>query len=226
MSVCARARSTVSTSTPPALRIKSHWFRPGAGRSPAEQASAMAFIVFRVANQMLKRMRGAAFDIDAGPPYFAFLREVLAFLIAVTDRIAHARLDAAAREEFTVALVRHVARILAENELDLLGAPQAGAPAYADSFVDLVNELSGHYAEFGAEPGVDDPAAGFRPDFSFLRYLGSRIEPTLPPKDRPWVLDQVMAIEAPEAVAIVQRSMRDLHDPAPRRAPRRAMSGE
>jgi hypothetical protein len=216
----------VSTATPPALRIKSHWFRPGATRAPAEQASAMAFIVFRVANQMLKRMRGASFDIDAGTPYFAFLREVLVFLVAVTDRIAHARLEPAARQEFTVALVRHVARVLSENERDLLGPEAAGQPAYADTFIDLVNEVTQHYAEFGAEPGPADPAAGFRPDFSFLRYLGARLEPTLPPKDRPWVLDQVMAVEAPEAVAIVQRSMRDLYDPSPRRARRSAVSGE
>jgi hypothetical protein len=78
----------------PAMRLKSHWFKPGAEKSPAEQASAMAFIVFRVAQNLLKRMRGAHFDIDAGPPYFAFLREVLVFLVAITDRMAHARLDA------------------------------------------------------------------------------------------------------------------------------------
>jgi hypothetical protein len=210
----------------PAMRIKSRWFKGGGERSPAEQASAMAFIVFRVANQMLKRMRGASFDIDAGTPYFAFMREVLVFLIAVTDRIGHARLEPAAREEFTVALVRHVARTLAENERDLLGPEAEGAPSYGDTFIDLVNEVTQHYAEFGAEPGVDDPAAGFRPDFDFLRYLGSRIEPTLPPKDRPWVLDQVMAVEAPQAVAVVQGSMRDLYDPAPRRARRAAVSGQ
>ena len=75
----------------PAMRLKSTWFKPGADKSPAEQASAMAFIVFRVGLQMLKRMRGADFDIDAGRPYFDFVREVLVFLIAVTDRMAAAR---------------------------------------------------------------------------------------------------------------------------------------
>ena len=217
---------TVST-TPhtPAMRIKSHWFRPGAGRSAAEQASAMAFIVWRVAQQMLKRMRGADFDIDAGAPYFAFMREVLAFLVAVTDRLAYARLDGAQRAEFTVALVRHLARTLQENEIDLLGPVPVGGTPYADSFIDLVNELADHYAEFGADP-MAPPSEGFTPDFAFLRYLGTRLEPTLPEKDRRWVLDQVMAIEAPEAVATVQRSMRELHDPTPRRARRATMSGE
>jgi hypothetical protein len=212
--------------TLPAMRIKSHWFKPGDARGPAEQASAMAFIVWRVAHQMLKRMRGASFDIDAGAPYFAFMREVLVFLIALTDRIAHARLDAPARLEFTVALVRHVARTLAENEQELLGAPAPGAPGHADRFIDLVNEVTQHYGEFGAEPGADMAAVGFQPDFAFVRYLGSRIAPTLPDKDRRWVLDQVMAVEAPDAVATVQRSMRDLYDAAPRRTRRASTSGE
>ena len=210
----------------PAMRIKSHWFKPGAAKTPADHASAMAFIVWRVAQSMLKRMRGAQFDIDAGQPYFAFMREVLVFLVAVTDRIAHARLDEAARQEFTVALVRHLARTLQENEDRLLGPPPPGAPAHADTFIDLVNQLGQHYAEFGADPEARDPEAGFEPDFAFVRYLGSRLEPTLPEKDRRWVIEQVMAAEAPEAVGIVQRSMRDLFDPTPRRARRATMSGE
>ena len=212
------------------MRLKSHWFKPGAAKSPAEQASAMAFIVFRVAQNLLKRMRGAHFDIDAGPPYFAFLREVLVFLVAITDRMAHARLDAPARQEFTVALVRHLARTLQENEDHLLGAPPAGEPSHADTFIDLVNQVTAHYAEFGADPesGKSGEAAKstFEPDFAFMRYLGHRLEPTLPEKDRRWVVEQVMAAEAPEAVAIVQRTMNDLHDPAPRRARRNTMSGE
>ena len=32
------------------MRIKSHWFKPGADKSPADHASAMAFIVWRVAH--------------------------------------------------------------------------------------------------------------------------------------------------------------------------------
>ncbi len=223
----AKVRDTMSmTPQTPAMRIKSSWFKPGADKSPAEQASAMAFIVFRVAQQMLKRMRGADFDIDAGTPYFAFLREVLVFLIAITDRIAAARLEPAARVEFTVALVRHVARTLQENEDDLLGAKPAGTPSHADTFIDLVNEVSQHYAEFGADPTARDDSAGFEPDFAFVRYLGHRLEPTLPEKDRRWVIEQVMAAEAPEALAVVQRSMRGLYDATPRRPRRASLSGD
>ncbi len=213
--------------TLPAMRIKSHWFKGDVPKTAAEQASAMAFIVWRVAHNLLKRMRGAQFDIDAGPPYFAFLREVLVFLVALTDRIVYDRLPADQRQDFTVALVRHVARTLQENEDRLLGPPPADAPSHADSFVDLVNELVGHYAEFGADPSPPADALGFHPGFAFVRYLGTRLEPTLPDKDRRWVLDQVMATEAPEAVAIVQRSVHDLLDPSPRAPSRRSrLSGD
>jgi hypothetical protein len=213
-------------STTPALRIKNRWFREGSSKGPAEQASAMAFIVWRLAHNMLKRMRGADFDIDAGRPYLDFMRETLVFLIALTDRIAHQRLDDDQRAEFTVALVRHVARTLEENETDLLGAPPPGAPSHGDSFIDLVNEISQHYAEFGADPSPPPGVTQFHPDFGFVRYFGSRLDPTVPEKDRRWVLDQVMAIEAPEAVATVQRSMVELFDPAPRRARRSAQTGD
>ena len=86
--------------------------------------------------------------------------------------------------------------------------------------------MTQHYAEFGAAPDASGEDAGFEPDFAFLRYLGHRLEPTLPEKDRRWVIDQVMAAEAPDAVGVVQRAMRDLHDTSPRRARRTSMSGD
>ncbi len=211
------------TFVPPAIRVKSHWFKEGQTKTPEQHASAMAFIVWRTAQQMLKRMRGVDFDIDAGEPYFAFMRETLVFLICVTDRIAYARLDEDTRRLFTTELVRRAADTLQDNEADLLGG--ATGADYRDSFIDLVNQLQGHYAEFGADAATQ-AVDGFVPDFGFYRYLGRRLEPTLPEKDRRWVLDQVMAVEAPQAVEVIQSAMRGLFDAGPR-APRRAsMRGE
>ena len=59
------------------------WFRAGPAKSAEQQASAMAFIVWRVARHTLDRMRRAGFDVEVGTPYFAFLREVLVFLVAL-----------------------------------------------------------------------------------------------------------------------------------------------
>ncbi|MBS0437502.1 MAG: hypothetical protein JSR75_21875 [Proteobacteria bacterium] len=202
--------------TPP--RLKAHWFKPEQARNPAQTGSAIAFIAWRVGSHVIKRLREAGFDIDAGPAYFGVLRELLVFLLAGADRIAYARLGAEGRMPFTHTLVLRAAEILDENESDLLGALQDGA-SYAERFVEQFNLLSGHYAEFGWSEGEG-------PDFAFVRYLGHRLEPLLPEKDRRWVLDQVMAIEVPEAVGMLQRSMDGVFSSEPRRARRESMSGE
>ena len=184
------------------MRIKSHWHKGDKPRSMPQVASVMAFIIWRLAQNALKRMRTEQYDIDPGQQYFAFLSELLVFLIQIADRIAYQQLDAAQRSEFTTALAIRIAEILDDNQSDLMGRLQAGS--YKGRFIALLNELSADYAEF------EYTTAG--PDFAFLRYLGSRVMETMVQKDRHWVIDQIMAIEAPEAVADVQKGMRSLLD--------------
>ncbi|MBL0151409.1 MAG: hypothetical protein IPP87_23215 [Ideonella sp.] len=100
------------------------------------------------------------------------------FPIAVADRLAHDRFDGPTRVAFTTALVQRVADTLRGNEIDMMGEPPPGQPQPRDRFIDLFNELHEHYGEFGGEAGTPE----FTPDFAFLRYLGRRLEPTLPPR--------------------------------------------
>jgi hypothetical protein len=200
------------------LRLKSQWFKTDTPKSPQEAAGAMAFIVWRVAHNALTQMRGARFDIDIGPPYFAFLREWLVFLVQVVDRMAHERMTGEERVAFTTALVLRVADHLADNENRLLGVPPPGEESYQGRFIDLVNRLASHYAEFGHGPDG--------PDFAFMRYLGHRIEALMPEKDRYWVVDQVMAIEAPDAVEMLQRSLKGVLSTEPRAPRRPGVSGD
>jgi hypothetical protein len=204
------------------MRVKSRWFKSDGPKSPEQNAGAMAFIVWRVARNLLGRMRGARFDIEAGPPYFDFLREVLVFLVHVADRMAWQRMDAGARAAFTTELALRVAAHLDDNATDLLDAPAAGQASHRDRFIDLVNELSAHYAEFGADPAE----AGFAPDFGFVRYFASRVAEVLPAKDRLWTMDQLMAVEVPEAVATLRRSFDGLLSAESRPARRSTPDGE
>lgn len=201
-----------------ALRIKAQWFKPEQPRSPAQNASAVAFIAWRTSVDALQRLRRAGFSIDAGPAYLGIVRELLVFVLAVADRIAYTRLGADARAPFTSALVWRVAETLRDNEADLLGPDPAGGD-YAELFVDQFNTLSAHYAEFGWSE-IDGP------DFGFLRYLGSRLEPLLPADDRRWVLDQVMAAEAPDAAALMRRAMDGVLSSEPRPKRRAGLSGD
>jgi hypothetical protein len=200
------------------LRIKSQWFKAGTPKTPQETAGALAFIVWRVAHNALTQMRGARFDIDIGPQYFGFLREWLVFLIQATDRMAYERMGVDERAAFTTALVQRVADHLADNENRLLGVPPPGEESHQGRFIDLVNLLSPHYAEFGHDAGG--------PDFAFMRYLGHRIEALMPAKDRHWVVDQVMAIEAPEAVQMLRSGLQGVLSTEPRAPRRGATSGD
>lgn len=201
-----------------ALRIKSQWFQSGTAKTPQQTASAMAFITWRVAQNMLKQMRTADFSIEVGPQYFAFTREVLVFLTQVVDRMAHARMGLQERSEFISALVRRVAEILQENEDTLLGVPISGEMSHFERFIDLYNTLSDHYGDFGFD------SKG--PDFSFVRYLGYRIEALMTQNDKRWVIDQMMAIEVPQAMDILQRSILGVlsTEPRPPRAARATMA--
>ena len=199
------------------MRVKSHWFKPGAAKGATEIAGACAFIVFRVARNALKGMRDARFDLPPGPRYFAFLSEFLAFLTLAADRLAFRRGDAAWRLEFTTALANRVGAILADNEADLLG----GAPPAEGKrqFVALVNERSADYAECGwSDEG---------PDYTFLRCLGHHVAAVMDERERTWAVPQVIDCEAPEAVATLTRAMAGLTDTSPRAArARSAMQGE
>jgi hypothetical protein len=198
-----------------ALRIKSQWFQTGTAKTPQQTASAMAFIAWRVAQNTLKQMRSAHFDIDVGPQYFAFTREVLVFFTQVLDRMAYESMGPQARAEFITALVQRVAEILQDNEDTFLGALPDGEPTYYDQFIDLFNELADHYADFGFD--------GQGPDFAFVRYLGHRIEALMPVKDQRWVVEQIMAAEVPDAVQILRNAMQGVLSTEPR-APRRSRS--
>jgi hypothetical protein len=181
------------------MRIKNQWFNSAKAKTPQETAGAMAFITWRVGQNMLKQMRTADFDIDIGKHYFTFTREVLAFLMHVLDRMAHARMAADERTEFTTALVLRMADILQENEDIHLGERATEIASYRDEFIALFNESGAEYADFTCD------ANG--PEFAFVRYFGHRVEALMPEKDRPWVVDQLMAIEVPEALQTLQRGM-------------------
>jgi hypothetical protein len=192
------------------MRIKSQWFRPGAQKSATEIAGAAAFIAFRIAQNALKQMRSAGYDLPPGAAYFAFLAEFVAFLTLCADRIAYARGDEAWRTEFTTAMAHRIGDYLADNESDLLG--EATREDYKRRFIDLFNERSGDYAEF--------QWTSEGPEYGFMRCFGHCVAETMQAHDRTWAVSQVIECEAPEAVGLLERAIAGLLDPAPRRRAR------
>ncbi|MDD4929534.1 MAG: hypothetical protein PHP85_09685 [Gallionella sp.] len=187
------------------MRIKSHWFKSGREHTPEELGAAVSFTVSRIASDALLNTRRAKFEVAIGPQYFAFLTEYLLFLIQVADRIACRTLSAADRFIFTSTLANRVAETYAENHSRLLGGELG---VCKQRFIDQLNLRADEYADF--EYGEDGPS------FHFNRYLGFCMERVMSDKDGFWIVDQMMSIEAPQSVEMVEKTMRDLFETAPR----------
>ena len=189
------------------MRVKSQWFKDGKARSPQELAGAAAFIVWRIGENALKSMRTADFDIAVGTQYFSFLSEFLIFLVQVADRIAYRRMSGEERVAFTGTLANRAGETLSDNQSRLLGGTAAEHKA---AFIELLNQRAGEYAEFEYDESG--------PSFSFLRHLGYVMQEIMEERDRYWVTDQLMAIEAPEAVETLEKAMLGLCGDAPKRS--------
>lgn len=166
----------------------------------AALASVVAMLAWKLSVDSIKRMREAKFDIDLGQPYFDFVCESMAFYAHIADRIAFGKLDAAQRSEFTTALALRMADAIEENADMLLEAPVPGE--CRKHFLGLFNQAGDDYAEYGF--GADGP------DFGFRRCFAARVRDGMPEKDRTWVYDQVMEIEAPEGVKAIAKTLAGL----------------
>ena len=197
------------------MRIKSHWFKSEREKTPQEIAGALAFTIWRIADNALKNTRKADFEIAIGPQYFSFLTEFLVFLIQVADRIAYRQLPSEVRFELTSALANRVAETLAENQSRLMGDSIA---VHKQHFIDKLNQRAGEYADFNY--GSDGP------DFAFTRYLAYCMREVMDEKDVEWVIDQMMSIAAPEAVDMVEKTMRNLYETEPKQSRRATVSGD
>ena len=183
------------------MRVKSRWFKADREKSPKEIAGAVSFILWKIAQNALKNLRTADYDIEAGPQYFDYIREFLIFLVLIADRIAYEKMDAEARAAFTMELALRVADNFAENLNALLGMPFSESK---NGFIDKFNERSDVYAQCGYDENG--------PDFAFVRYLGHCLLEYCDERDKSWVVDRVMQIDALEAVSTVQRAMKGLLD--------------
>ena len=174
----------------------------------SELASVIAMLGWKLSQEAIRRMRAAQFDIDIGRQYFDFVCEYLAFLLHAADRLAHRALAADQRVAFTTALALKLAEVVEDNRDMLMAEPEPGR--CRSHFIDLANLRGADYADFAY-----DEKEG--PDFGFRRFFGSRLLEIVPEKDHSWVIDQIMEIEAPEAIKRWRARSRACSPPQARR---------
>jgi hypothetical protein len=196
-----------------AIRIRSRFHRGAGERTMPELAGVIAMLGWKLSQDAIRRMRAAQFDIDIGTQYFDFVCEYLAFMLHAADRVAHRALAADKRTAFTTALALKLAEVVEDNRDMLIAVPEPGR--CRRHFIALANERGADYADFAY-----DEKQG--PDFGFRRFFGSRLLEIVPEKDHSWVIDQIMEIEAPEAVKALEATLAGLFaPPGGERRPRR-----
>ncbi len=185
------------------LRIRSKWRKKERPRTLADNAVALAYVVWQIALAAAKNLHAERFDYEDDRQRIAVIAEYMAFLVHVADRMAYSRLAGEdARKHFMTRLATESARQVQRNQEHVLGPGE-----YGDAFIDLVNERAAEYAETSF--------SGDGPGYGMLRALGAHVQSVMGASQvNRWAIDQVMEIDAPQALQHLRQAMSNLLDTA------------
>ncbi|UCH53446.1 MAG: hypothetical protein JSW09_01135 [Pseudomonadota bacterium] len=179
-----------------ALRLKTK-FRTRGPKTIEQRAGVVAFNLWKVSQETYRHMSKEGFKFERPPEIAAAITEILAFLVQVADRLVYGKLSEDDRARFITALCKQLAQTMQANQAEVMGPGD-----HVSTFIDTLNERFQDYAEF------DYTTDG--PSYHFLRYFGERMSAALAPGDNKWVVEQVMDIEAPEAIKYTRRLVHEV----------------
>ncbi len=182
-------------------RIRTKWGKNGKQRSIADNASAAAFISWRIAQDALLELENEDYQTDSLNQRMDVVVEFVIFLAHLTDRITFETMSEEERQEFVVTMVKHLARMHQSSMEDI-----AGIKDYKDDFINLVNERMSDYSEMPFEEG--------EPSFVMRRYLGTKVQEVMGERHNKWIETQVLEINAPAAIKQLKKALDDLYKPA------------
>jgi hypothetical protein len=198
-----------------ALRVKTVFFKNAGGRSTAEIASVLASTIWRLSDEVVANLSKWDCDIVTPERGMKILAEMAAFLLHISDRMAHAHLADADRARFIQAAGQRLSQIMQDNIRVMVGDDGFD---YKANFIDLINRRGADYATFECTPE--------RPGFPILRYLGLAVREHMLESDQPWVADQIMDIQAPEALGMLKKTVDGLLSSAEQSKQRAVTSGD
>jgi len=179
------------------MRVKSKWSLKDRQRTITEIGGAMAFILWRIAQQGVLNLENEGFQTDTNAQRLDVMTEFLAFLVHLADRMTVEYFEGDERHEFITALAMRLADNMQENRTDAEGRGE-----YRKPFITILNGRANDYAEFLF---VDN-----EPGFSFRRYLGEHVRQVMGEKDNQWITDQVMDVEVQELLKPLNKAVNDL----------------
>jgi len=174
-----------------AIRMRTKWHTRGP-KSIEDRAGVVGFNIWKIANESWKNMEREGFRPGEDRQVIALMTEMIAFLMQIADRLVYGQISEEERGRFMNALGQHLAKTVANNMHDMFGPGD-----YAGPFIGVLNERLSDYTEFDFE--------GYQPSYAMLRYLGDKMAEAMTGTDSKWVVEQVIDIEAPEAVSRIRK---------------------
>lgn len=198
-----------------AIRLKTVFFKNAGGRSSAETASVLASTIWRISDEVVANLSKWDCDIVTPERGMKILGEMAAFLLHMADRMVYGRMPEAERAQFIQSAGRRLAELVQDNVHAMVGNDGFD---YKANFIDLLNRRAEDYATFECAPE--------KPGYPILRYLGLAVREHMLESDQHWVADQIMDIQAPEALGMLKKTVDGLLAPESARPARRTVSGD
>jgi hypothetical protein len=198
-----------------AIRLKTVFFKNAGGRSTAETASVLASTLWRISDEVVTNLSKWDCDIVTPERGMKILGEMAAFLLHMADRMAYGRMPEPERARFIQVAGQRLGEIVQDNIRAMVGADGFD---YKANFIDLLNRRAADYATFECTPE--------KPGYPILRYLGLAIREHMLDADQHWVADQIMDIQAPEALGLLKKTVDGLLAPPAPGPRRKAVAGD
>lgn len=183
------------------MRIRTKWHKKDRQVSIEEKANTMAFISWRIAAAMVLNLENENFQTDTQAQRLDIIKEIIAFLVSVTDRMVAEQMEQDERQELITKMALHLAKTLQENSEDLIGKGDFKGP-----FIELLNQRLNAYAECSWDAEKEAPG------FQYKRDFGDFVSKQMGEKDNKWITEQVIEIEVPEALATLKKAKLEMVD--------------
>lgn len=184
------------------MRIRTKWHNKGREVSVEEKANTLAFISWRIAAALVLNLENENFQTDTQSQRLDVIREVLAFLISVTDRLVAEQMNEEERRDLVTKMALKLAKTYQENCEDLI----ARETDYQSGFIEMLNERLNAYAECGWNDEKEEPGYQYKRDF------GNHISLQMGEKDNKWITEHVIEIEVPQAMETLKKAKYEMVD--------------
>jgi len=184
------------------MRMRTKWHNKEREVSVDEKANTMAFISWRIAAALVLNLENENFQTDTQKQRLDVIREALAFLVSVTDRLVVNQMTMDERQEFVAKYAIKLSKTFQENCEDLI----ARDVDYKKSFIETMNKRLNAYAECSWDDENDMPG------FQYKRDFGDNITEPMGEKDKKWITDQIMSIEVFDMMESLKKAKFEMVD--------------